>query len=290
MPVLVQKEGYLKKRHANTSVLMRNWNTRWFSLSGDSLEYRKTEEDDRSKGEWSLLDLESVQLVQDKRVDKDSQTEFELVFPERSLVLKADTPQVAQDWVFALNRAASQGQAPPEPRQPVESFNTMSLTGGNDPYKQQPPRQQQQQQQQQRSNSPRSRLSRPSLLVDEEEGNQFDGQQRVRPQRVDIPSHAQMDKKVSPNARQRMLNKAEEEVLSFDDDVDDGIDIPPPRSRTNSYSTVPNMKVTALGTSPPTGGMQRHHQSHPTPTTRHERRTTEGTTGQDWLEDDWDSD
>ncbi|KAK3278697.1 hypothetical protein CYMTET_13382 [Cymbomonas tetramitiformis] len=93
----VQIDGYLKKKNSKTSVLMRNWNKRWFSLSGDTLSYSKTPREKQPSGTFCIADIISVSKTNDN--------EFEVVFPEKTFTLRADDAVEVKRWLEALHTA-----------------------------------------------------------------------------------------------------------------------------------------------------------------------------------------
>lgn len=103
----IQIDGYLKKKNAKTSILLRNWNKRWFSLAGDTLSYSKTPREKAPSGTYSCADILSVSKLNDN--------EFEVTFPERILTLRADDAVEVRRWLEALQtarRSYAGGSAP----------------------------------------------------------------------------------------------------------------------------------------------------------------------------------
>mmetsp|Transcript_10252 Transcript_10252/g.17641 ORF Transcript_10252/g.17641 Transcript_10252/m.17641 type:complete len:448 (-) Transcript_10252:316-1659(-) len=90
-------DGYLKKKSSKKSLLSRGWNKRWFALAGDTLSYSDSPREKTPSGVFKVANL--------KDIFKSSEQVFELVFEERSLVLKANDAVELKRWMKAIEGA-----------------------------------------------------------------------------------------------------------------------------------------------------------------------------------------
>uniref|UniRef100_A0A1B6G7X6 Arf-GAP with coiled-coil, ANK repeat and PH domain-containing protein 2 n=1 Tax=Cuerna arida TaxID=1464854 RepID=A0A1B6G7X6_9HEMI len=91
-------EGYLFKRTSNA---FKTWNRRWFYLDNNQLVYRKRTGEDSVTVMEDDLRLCSVKPV----VDSERRFCFEVLSPTKSHMLQADSEDMYQAWVNALNLA-----------------------------------------------------------------------------------------------------------------------------------------------------------------------------------------
>mmetsp|Transcript_23837 Transcript_23837/g.28787 ORF Transcript_23837/g.28787 Transcript_23837/m.28787 type:complete len:425 (+) Transcript_23837:270-1544(+) len=119
-------DGYLKKRNAKTSVIMRNWNKRWFSLSGDTLSYSKNPRDKSPSGTFNISDVVSV------NTNSTTENEFEVVFPEKTLLLRADDVVEATRWTKALSQAQLSYSVAKGPRNNGSPVSTLDVPPSRD--------------------------------------------------------------------------------------------------------------------------------------------------------------
>ena len=95
-------EGFLNKRNTKKSRFALQstlWNKRWFELCGDTLTYAKNPKD-LATGEIQVFAVHECEQL--KMPDNVS---FELLFPERSLLLQASSAEEADKWVSALQES-----------------------------------------------------------------------------------------------------------------------------------------------------------------------------------------
>ncbi|XP_034243344.1 arf-GAP with coiled-coil, ANK repeat and PH domain-containing protein 2 isoform X2 [Thrips palmi] len=89
-------QGYLFKRTSNA---FKTWNRRWFSLQDNHLVYRKRSGEDVTIMEEDLR-LCTVKPV----VDGDRRFCFEVVSPNKSHILQADSEEMYQAWIDAMQK------------------------------------------------------------------------------------------------------------------------------------------------------------------------------------------
>lgn len=93
-----QMEGYLFKRTSNA---FKTWNRRWFYMKDNKLYYRK-----RSGEELPTVMEDDLKLCAVKPVSEtDRRFCFEIISPNRSHVLQADSESNYHSWILALNSA-----------------------------------------------------------------------------------------------------------------------------------------------------------------------------------------
>ncbi|XP_046391435.1 arf-GAP with coiled-coil, ANK repeat and PH domain-containing protein 2 [Ischnura elegans] len=93
----VRMEGYLFKRTSNA---FKTWNRRWFSLQENQLVYTK-----RSGEEAVTIMEEDLRLCSVKpSIEGDRRFCFEVVSPSKSHILQADSEEMYQAWINALQQ------------------------------------------------------------------------------------------------------------------------------------------------------------------------------------------
>ncbi|GAM28315.1 hypothetical protein SAMD00019534_114910 [Acytostelium subglobosum LB1] len=86
--------------------LMKSWKQMWFTLNRESLSYYKSNQDTKPKGELSLLEIKSIEVIVSKEKKMKPQTHcFQLVHPKHTLVLAAETEEQMREWITVLNKA-----------------------------------------------------------------------------------------------------------------------------------------------------------------------------------------
>ncbi|KAL1505365.1 hypothetical protein ABEB36_004949 [Hypothenemus hampei] len=91
-------EGYLFKRTSNA---FKTWNRRWFYLYDNKLVYRK-----RSSDEPETVMEDDLRLCTIKPITEgDRRFCFEIVSPSKSHILQADSDEIYQLWIEALQKA-----------------------------------------------------------------------------------------------------------------------------------------------------------------------------------------
>uniref|UniRef100_A0A336N3D1 CSON010356 protein n=1 Tax=Culicoides sonorensis TaxID=179676 RepID=A0A336N3D1_CULSO len=90
-------EGYLFKRTSNA---FKTWNRRWFCMKDNKLYYRK-----RSGEDMPTVMEEDLRICHVRRLaDSDRRFCFEVLSPNKSHTLQADTEEQMQNWILALQR------------------------------------------------------------------------------------------------------------------------------------------------------------------------------------------
>mmetsp|Transcript_24152 Transcript_24152/g.29274 ORF Transcript_24152/g.29274 Transcript_24152/m.29274 type:complete len:307 (-) Transcript_24152:942-1862(-) len=99
--------GFMKKRNTKqTSVLMRNWDKRWFALDDTALLYAKTPKEKCPKQAFPVGDILDVRMI-DAEPDAQGKGvyEFEVTLPGRTLRLRPKSESQRKHWVMALEKA-----------------------------------------------------------------------------------------------------------------------------------------------------------------------------------------
>ncbi|XP_054287756.1 arf-GAP with coiled-coil, ANK repeat and PH domain-containing protein 2 [Macrosteles quadrilineatus] len=123
-------EGYLYKRTSNT---FKTWNRRWFYLDGNQLMYRKRTGEDSATVMEEDLKLCSVKPV----TDSERRFCFEVVSPSKSHILQADSEDMYNAWISALQQAIdtalqqrnSSTEKQGEPRKPRICEQMLKIAG-----------------------------------------------------------------------------------------------------------------------------------------------------------------
>ncbi|NXR75937.1 MELT protein, partial [Pycnonotus jocosus] len=103
-------EGKLKEKQVRWKFIKR-WKTRYFTLAGNQLLFRKGKsKDDPDECPIELSKVQSVKVVPRKRRDRSLPRAFEIFTDSRSYVLKAKDQRDAQEWLQCLNVAVAQAR------------------------------------------------------------------------------------------------------------------------------------------------------------------------------------
>uniref|UniRef100_S4RMM0 Ventricular zone expressed PH domain-containing 1 n=1 Tax=Petromyzon marinus TaxID=7757 RepID=S4RMM0_PETMA len=103
-------EGKLKEKQVRWKFIKR-WRTRYFTLAGNQLLFRKGKSKD--EGEECPLELskvQSVRVVSRKRKERGLPRAFEIFTESRSYVLKACDERGAEEWLRCLNVAVARAR------------------------------------------------------------------------------------------------------------------------------------------------------------------------------------
>ncbi|NWR86012.1 MELT protein, partial [Furnarius figulus] len=103
-------EGKLKEKQVRWKFIKR-WKTRYFTLAGNQLLFRKGKSKD-DPDEWpiELSKVQSVKVVAKKRRDRSLPRAFEIFTDSRTYVLKAKDERNAEQWLQCLNVAVAQAR------------------------------------------------------------------------------------------------------------------------------------------------------------------------------------
>ncbi|NXC34466.1 MELT protein, partial [Campylorhamphus procurvoides] len=103
-------EGKLKEKQVRWKFIKR-WKTRYFTLAGNQLLFRKGKsKDDPDECPIELSKVQSVKVVAKKRRDRSLPRAFEIFTESRTYVLKAKDEQNAEQWLQCLNVAVAQAR------------------------------------------------------------------------------------------------------------------------------------------------------------------------------------
>ncbi|XP_064021093.1 ventricular zone-expressed PH domain-containing protein homolog 1 isoform X5 [Pogoniulus pusillus] len=103
-------EGKLKEKQVRWRFIKR-WRTRYFTLAGNQLLFRRGKsKDDPDECPLELSKVQSVRVVAKKRRDRSLPRAFEIFTDSRSYVLKAKDQRDAQEWLQCLNVAVAQAR------------------------------------------------------------------------------------------------------------------------------------------------------------------------------------
>ncbi|NWW32682.1 MELT protein, partial [Panurus biarmicus] len=103
-------EGKLKEKQVRWKFIKR-WKTRYFTLAGSQLLFRKGKcKDDPDECPIELSKVQSVKAVAKKRRDRSLPRAFEIFTDSRSYVLKAKDERNAEQWLQCLNVAVAQAR------------------------------------------------------------------------------------------------------------------------------------------------------------------------------------
>uniref|UniRef100_A0A8C3XAM5 Ventricular zone expressed PH domain containing 1 n=1 Tax=Cyanoderma ruficeps TaxID=181631 RepID=A0A8C3XAM5_9PASS len=103
-------EGKLKEKQVRWKFIKR-WKTRYFTLAGNQLLFRKGKsKDDPDECPIELSKVQSVKVVGKKRRDRSLPRAFEIFTDSRSYVLKAKDQRDAEEWLQCLNVAVAQAR------------------------------------------------------------------------------------------------------------------------------------------------------------------------------------
>ncbi|NXB47385.1 MELT protein, partial [Leucopsar rothschildi] len=103
-------EGKLKEKQVRWKFIKR-WKTRYFTLAGNQLLFRRDKsKDDPEESPIELSKVQSVTVVARKRRERGLPRAFEIFTDSRSYVLKASDQSSAQQWLECLNVALAQAR------------------------------------------------------------------------------------------------------------------------------------------------------------------------------------
>ncbi|NXO31591.1 MELT protein, partial [Cisticola juncidis] len=103
-------EGRLKEKQVRWKFIKR-WKTRYFTLAGNQLLFRRGKsKDDPDESPIELSKVQSVKVVARKRRDRSLPRAFEIFTDSRSYVLKAKDERDAEEWLQCLNVAVAQAR------------------------------------------------------------------------------------------------------------------------------------------------------------------------------------
>ncbi|NWS80295.1 MELT protein, partial [Toxostoma redivivum] len=103
-------EGKLKEKQVRWKFIKR-WKTRYFTLAGNQLLFRRDKsKDDPDESPIELSKVQSVKVVARKRRDRSLPRAFEIFTDSRSYVLKARDQRSAEEWLQCLNVAVAQAR------------------------------------------------------------------------------------------------------------------------------------------------------------------------------------
>ncbi|KAM4895331.1 ventricular zone-expressed PH domain-containing protein homolog 1 [Sylvia borin] len=103
-------EGKLKEKQVRWKFIKR-WKTRYFTLAGNQLLFRRGKsKDDPDECPIELSKVQSVKVVGKKRRDRSLPRAFEIFTESRSYVLKAKDERNAEEWLQCLSVAVAQAR------------------------------------------------------------------------------------------------------------------------------------------------------------------------------------
>ncbi|XP_071608930.1 ventricular zone-expressed PH domain-containing protein homolog 1 isoform X2 [Heliangelus exortis] len=102
-------EGKLKEKQVRWKFIKR-WKTRYFTLAGNQLLFRKGKADDPEECPIELSKVQSVRVVAKKRRDRSLPRAFEIFTATKSYVLKARDEKKAEEWLQCLNVAVARAR------------------------------------------------------------------------------------------------------------------------------------------------------------------------------------
>ncbi|XP_074403644.1 ventricular zone-expressed PH domain-containing protein homolog 1 isoform X2 [Zonotrichia albicollis] len=103
-------EGRLKEKQVRWKFIKR-WKTRYFTLAGNQLLFRRGKsKDDPDECPIELSKVQSVKVLPKKRRDRSVPRAFEIFTDSRSYVLKAKDEKNAEQWLQCLNVAVAQAR------------------------------------------------------------------------------------------------------------------------------------------------------------------------------------
>ncbi|NWU24771.1 MELT protein, partial [Dyaphorophyia castanea] len=103
-------EGKLKEKQVRWKFIKR-WKTRYFTLAGNQLLFRRGKsKDDPDECPIELSKVQSVKVVGKKRRDRSLPRAFEIFTDSRTYVFKAKDEKNAEEWLQCLNVAVAQAR------------------------------------------------------------------------------------------------------------------------------------------------------------------------------------
>ncbi|XP_053479681.1 ventricular zone-expressed PH domain-containing protein isoform X2 [Ictalurus furcatus] len=102
-------EGTLKEKQVRWKFIKR-WKTRYFTLAGNQLLFRKGKSDELDDNTIELSKVQSVKVVAKKRRDRGLPRAFEIFTDNKTYVLKAEDEKHAEEWLQCINVAVAQAK------------------------------------------------------------------------------------------------------------------------------------------------------------------------------------
>ncbi|KAJ8410745.1 hypothetical protein AAFF_G00187020 [Aldrovandia affinis] len=103
-------EGKLKEKQVRWKFIKR-WKTRYFTLAGNQLLFRKGKsKDELDDSPIELSKVQSVKVVAKKRRDRGLPRAFEIFTDSKTYVLKAQDEKHAEEWLQCINVAVAQAK------------------------------------------------------------------------------------------------------------------------------------------------------------------------------------
>ncbi|XP_031758262.1 ventricular zone-expressed PH domain-containing protein homolog 1 isoform X2 [Xenopus tropicalis] len=102
-------EGKLKEKQVRWKFIKR-WKTRYFTLAGNQLLFRKGKSDDPDDCPIELSKVQSVKAVVKKRRDRSLPRAFEIFTDNKTYVFKAKDEKKAEEWLQCINVAVAQAK------------------------------------------------------------------------------------------------------------------------------------------------------------------------------------
>ncbi|NXX89897.1 MELT protein, partial [Centropus bengalensis] len=103
-------EGKLKEKQVRWKFIKR-WKTRYFTLAGNQLHFRKGKyKDDPDDCPIELSKVQSVKVVAKKRRDRSLPRAFEIFTDSKTYVFKAKDEKNAEEWLQCINVAVAQAR------------------------------------------------------------------------------------------------------------------------------------------------------------------------------------
>ncbi|KAK3549120.1 hypothetical protein QTP70_032784 [Hemibagrus guttatus] len=103
-------EGTLKEKQVRWKFIKR-WKTRYFTLAGNQLLFRKGKsKDELDDNTIELSKVQSVKVVTKKRRDRGLPRAFEIFTDNKTYVLKAEDEKHAEEWLQCINVAVAQAK------------------------------------------------------------------------------------------------------------------------------------------------------------------------------------
>mmetsp|Transcript_28160 Transcript_28160/g.61669 ORF Transcript_28160/g.61669 Transcript_28160/m.61669 type:complete len:345 (-) Transcript_28160:1455-2489(-) len=100
--------GYLRKRNTKqSSVLLRNWDKRWFALDEQAFIYANSHKDTSPRQAFRIDEILGLELIDDLPEQRQKHYDFEITLPGRTLRLRPKSESQRRHWVAALNRVRS---------------------------------------------------------------------------------------------------------------------------------------------------------------------------------------
>ncbi|XP_016346373.1 ventricular zone-expressed PH domain-containing protein-like [Sinocyclocheilus anshuiensis] len=103
-------EGKLKEKQVRWKFIKR-WKTRYFTLAGNQLLFRRGKsKDELDNSTIELSKVQSVKVVAKKRRDRGLPRAFEIFTDSKTYVLKAQDEKHAEEWLQCINVAVAQAK------------------------------------------------------------------------------------------------------------------------------------------------------------------------------------